>query len=923
MKKITLSDFTGGQNEALHPREFSNGQWHKLYGMLANDDSLPETQPAVQRIGSFPSGDYFHGVHAIVSSVGTYLVAITRLGRIYWCKAPDPDAPYTTANAITWTRITTAENYNWVSSGTPAKETILDNPYFRFICDVPVRAYQYARTPSPSLPRDTSKDTDVASEVGQFPGVLISYRTKEKSTVATPQVLIAYVNTKDSTPSVKALLFPNQRRIPTFTVGQIDGTETNDFINAVFLNNENQLDYATVPEWPFNMLSSSPAVRMFPFAYSNVDGANLSGTGIIPRATVGCSIEGKVVLGDIEWRQSGVTIPRLPTTLISVAEVGTSPTILEWPPNVEQTGRVIRNEGPSPLYLAANSDGLASSAPSSKGTPVSVLRARKVSTPAPNTCVITLKAPPPPGATSIVVSNVGPNYNGTFTSFSVSGNTVSYVNPKAPATIAEATRKGEVFFRSAGQGYSITVEPKGYAAVPNSWTFIAAVSDSVSEVYAYRDRLLARHLLNDANTGRVGNGVYFSIGDIDQFNPTAMFEISRGGAPIAGLHTIDNTVIAITEGGGETDGVYRIRGNLTLKSADDPTAVRVELVKGGVGAPLEPENRKNPSRRSCLWPDASTVIFVDRMGGVFFTDGNVCDRLDRLGPVTPVRTDFVSVAAVGKRLFVTRDAPTNTGRGFYCFSIVNSDGSAASGIWTQLSLERGLKATPPLYPGGPADPRPPGSRTYFFTFSLVDGGSSGTVFYYSDPSVLPVSLSGGSTDLFFVGIEGAEGQPTYQSDTAHSNITGASGGHIFRLALAGPDAERGKIDNENVVQYVISPTIGGDDDHDLTYWDRVGLTFTTESTCTIQNIYNLAEGGGYNNPSTDFMPFTFPVFPSAPQTFTAAANNVHEFQFRYNLGPQRVISVSAMFSGHVILQTLSAWTSGRFQHQGAPVSYGA
>jgi hypothetical protein len=73
------------------------------------------------------------------------------------------------------------------------------------------------------------------------------------------------------------------------------------------------------------------------------------------------------------------------------------------------------------------------------------------------------------------------------------------------------------------------------------------------------------------------------------------------------------------------------------------------------------------------------VVFVDRLGGVFYTDGQACDRLDRYGPKQPNSSTYKDiVAAVGKHLFVWRD-----GR-LLAFSIVDSSNSAAQGCWTEV-----------------------------------------------------------------------------------------------------------------------------------------------------------------------------------------------------------------------------------------------
>lgn len=924
MKKLTLDSIAGGQNEVSFPKQFSPNQWHSLVGLVANEDGMAETQYPIQRIGNFPSGDHFFKLHSIVTSVGTFLLAITRLGRLYWCKAPAPDATYTTANAVTWTRITTAENYNWTSAGNPSKETIQDNPYLRFICDVPVPAYLYVRSFNSTAPQDTSKDEDVATEVSEFPGVLISYRTKEKSTVANPQVLVAYVNTKDTVPSVKVIAFPHQRRIPTFTTELTDGTRYNNFINAVFTSKaqagvagrSEEIDYATMKVWPFDMSSiGASETKMLPYLYSDVNGASKPGTGIIPRATVGCSYQGQLILGDIEWRNSTTDLPAVPSSLVPVGEVSSSGTVLVWPDDVRPTGRVVTNLGPGKLFLAS-SDG--TSTPTSVGTEVKVARASKSGSPSANTCLLQLKTTPPSGTNAIKVVGVGPNYNGTFTApnFTVDtvAKTVSYVNTKGPATLPVTVKKGKVIFYNSGESYDIEIEQNGWAAIPDSWEYIAAQSDSTSAVWAYRDRLLARHFLNDDNTGRHANGVYFSIDQLDSFLPTAQFSISRGGAPLAALHNLDNTLLALTEGGGETDGVFRIRGNLGLKALNDPTAIRVELVKGGVGAPVMPENLKNPPKRSCLWADTSTMIFVDRQGGVYFTDGNVCDRLDRLGPVTIPNVNYASVAAVGRHLFMVRGNNSTGLTSLYCFSVTESDGSAANGVWTQISLSTQYATATAEAPAQPSVPA--GAPVYFGVYPAT--GTRSTL--YSGVPLAPFQLTAGKEDLYFIGVSEADGQPTYASDTYYLNRTGAAGGHVYRMALAGPTAERGRIDNVEVAQYIVTPTLESTEEHDKTNWYRWGIQFTTKTNVSFYDATTSRAVGGPGDIlggwTGQWGMNTFFIIYGTTTNFSASPVNLHEIVGKIKHGPQKMMSVSLFFQGHIIMHSMSIWATGETMNYG-------
>lgn len=941
MKRLTLSDFSGGQNEVFYPREFSPNQWHHLVGMVITEDGLPRSQYPVQRIGNFPANDHFYKLHSIVTSVGTFLLAITRLGRLYWCKAPDAEATYTTANAITWTQLTTAENYTYTTTGNPAKETIVDNPYLRFICDLPVRAGDYARGFNTTFPQDTGKDSDISTELGEFPGVLISYRIKDNSAVASPQVLVAYVNTKISNPVVKVISFPHQRRIPSFETKLLDGTKNNDFINAVFLSKNDanntpgraeDFDYATMKTWPFDMASiGASEVKMHPFEYTAVNGDNRSGRGIIPRCNVGCSIQGKVVLGDIEWRQTDKALPVVPSSLVFVAEVGAIPIILNMPDNIEPTGRVLRNEGPGRLYLAENTDPAV--LPSAIGEEINCRKSSKIAT---NTCVLRLAiAPSAASYDRLVVSGVGPNFDGTFTSFTVNNTTapytVSYTNAKGPATLPLKARKGKVIFQNTvapttPEGYTIEIEPKGYAAIPNSWENIAAASaeESTAAVWAFRDRLVARHFLNDDNTGPARNAVYFSNGAIDEFNPSAQFPISRAGAPIASMESLDGRVIALTEGGGTADGLYRIRGNLSLQLVDDPTAIAIELIKGGIGAPVMSQNLKNPPRRSCVWADTSTVLFVDRQGGVYFTDGNVCDRIDRLGPVTIKNVQYASLAAVGRHLFVVRGNNSQGLNKLYCFSISESDGSAASGIWTQLSLATNFQintVSSPL-PTLPT-PAPPAGHPTYTSYTIAIGGNYLVETLYSNVSLAPFQLTAGKDDVYFIGVRDADGQAN-EPDTFKLGSTGAAGGNVYRVATAGPVEEYGKLDNVKVVQFVTTPTIGPDEPFESVKYNEFSIEFSTASSARIVAVTEAPHGGGafapLNTPAgsspVNYFPNNVFVPPysvgnstAVGQATTFSGRELYEVKGRMALGPNKLMSMTVFIDGDMTLHSMSFWST--------------
>ena len=929
MQQIILDDFSGGQNEVVMPKEFNNGQWHQLIGLIANEDGRVETQPAVQRIGSFPSGDPFYKLHSINTSIGTYILAITRLGRLYWCKAPTGNAVYTTANATTWYQITTAENYNWSTTAVgTVKETLVDNPYLHFLCDIPVRAYLYARTPdTTSNPKAAAieYDTDTANKLntGQFPGVLINYRSGNAAP-STPQVIIAYVNTKESNPAlqVKALIFPNMRRIPTYEVELESAAKdspraTKHFINGLYLYGKTYeagvQSEDVVNRWPFGLPSDAPSVRMHPYGYSNVDGANLSGTGIIPRAAVGCSIENKLLLGDIEWRMSADDLPKVPVVPVTIGTVTTVASIMSWPTDkgLLNKGRVVYNNGPGTVYLSKD----AGVAGSYRQVSVGVSRVSKTG----SSCTIVLKKIPDlttvPTWDAIKVTGVGPNFNGVFgvsDSVSLTSNSITFTFNRtgSPTNIADGKRSGsgKVTFFKAGEGFDIEIPVGDYAALPNdaSWDDFYALSDDTSTIAGLPDRLIARHFLNDNNTGPVRNGVYFSIADIDQFNPTGQIEVSRAGATIAGMHTIDSTIITVTEGGGETDGVYRIRGSLTLAAGDDPTALRTELVKGGIGVyPFG--DIKNKDRRSCLWPDAGIVVFVDRLGGVWTTDGNKCDRIDRVGPVTPsFPIMHANVAAVGKYLFMRRNgSPTPFGSmSLYCFSIVKSDGSNAQGVWTQISLSTEPKVA--LHASVPA-----GAVVHM---QKGDGYS-----LYSDKAIYPQQLTSGQDDLFFIGVVSDNGLAHPSALALPGTVAGygtdASGGNVYRLALRGPTAERGKIDNVPVIQIVQTPTLGSETEFDTTNWHSVSAAFVSRGDTYLlgwftspfsvypASVGQLGQGGVGNT-------FSNTSTPSPNHYYSSAIKAIRQYKQSAHIGQSRMFSYRLYFQGDVVLQSFSVWTTG-------------
>lgn len=274
--------------------------------------------------------------------------------------------------------------------------------------------------------------------------------------------------------------------------------------------------------------------------------------------------------------------------------------------------------------------------------------------------------------------------------------TITYTLAAAPGDVAELAVVTDVSAYPRATKFKYRVEVGAYQTIPNqdtianTWVNIyGAASASKTVIKAARNLNVANHFLNDRSTGPFRGGIYFSAGELDTFDPRAVLVPAKTDVRIAGLHMLDDTLIIITQRGSAEDGVIRLRGYLSrlisYTGTSDPNAVRIELIRGGLGA--APSTSTGHRYYSCVWSEAGVVVFVDASGGVYYTNGQACDRLDRYGPKPPAPsqvTDLDHVAAMGRNLFVYRtyeNAPR-----LLCFTIMGSDGAAGSGCWTELNI---------------------------------------------------------------------------------------------------------------------------------------------------------------------------------------------------------------------------------------------
>lgn len=192
--------------------------------------------------------------------------------------------------------------------------------------------------------------------------------------------------------------------------------------------------------------------------------------------------------------------------------------------------------------------------------------------------------------------------------------------------------------------------------------------------------------LRDGNTEPHRGSFYYSEDDIDKFDPRSVIRAAGTDTRIAGMHMLDNRLVVITTAGGENDGVIAFSGNLSQlhpydpNSTSNPNAIRKQIIRGGVGvADRVPDAGGGHITQSCVWSEVGIVVFVDRLGGIFYTNGQVCDRLDRYGPKQPTSSTFRDhPAAVGKHLVVWRN------KRLLSFTILSSDTDTVAGCWTEL-----------------------------------------------------------------------------------------------------------------------------------------------------------------------------------------------------------------------------------------------
>lgn len=717
MQKLSINDFSGGIQESVVPDDFTQRQWAKLKGIIPNDQLSFETQWPVQSVGS---KDDFIAVYPLPSSEGDYLVGLDSAGDLYWCKDSASSSDHTVSAATSWTLL-----------GAPA------NGHYKFICQLPFPIGSYDDTKAPLglvtgvLVHSTST-TGSASEQD----ALVVYVDEDTSTVefrsfpdidrvpdhtldggpintrvydsAGDLVVESVADAWDTTftPSVRhhpytyldvnGALLPGRGIIPRANVGTMRN-------NVLVLGDiEYRTDIAEVPEAFVNSrLRSEGGDFLFgPYDYTVSWPSEVNDSGRVIYNAGG---------GVVYLRESG----GVSTTLYNYTQDDTANTITV---RTNFLASALPPAGPAPEGFFVEFLGYGKNLTGIHGFPgdnltigsdagyATVTFDAGVDLPAPETTrttrfvfdtisksrssnVATLTVSAPHGLSVgdwVQVLAVDPTFNGEFQLIAgTSGDVLVYDNDGPDIDATDVTISSDNTPRA--YCHEAKVEVGQYYAVPNSWPSAFKISASVidTEVYVAEQLNLAYQYLNDDNTGPYRGGVYFSAGNLDTFDPRAVIYPGKSQVAIRGMHVLNDTLITISTTGGSNDGVYSVRGYfsrlLSYTGRSDPNALVIQLVRGGIGAPTYDGNEHR--NFSCVWSEAGTVVFIDRLGGIWYTDGANCDRLDRYGPETPrIATSDDHVAALGKHLFAWRD-----GR-LLCFTIMETAYGEQSGCWTEVSL---------------------------------------------------------------------------------------------------------------------------------------------------------------------------------------------------------------------------------------------
>lgn len=370
--------------------------------------------------------------------------------------------------------------------------------------------------------------------------------------------------------------------------------------------------------------------------------------------------------------------------------------------------------------------------------------------------------------------------------------------------------------------------------------------------------------------------IMYSSGDIDIFDPRALLKLSQTGTELGGLHVLNNTLIAITAYGSENDGVIALRGDLSQLISysssvrANPFAARIEIVRGGMGIPSRYKNTLTGQKRmSCVWPDAGIVVFLDKQGGVFYTDSERVGRLDEYGPTDPPTVSLDDcVAAVGRHLFVYRDSR------LFCLSMLGSGGDSSTGCWTEISVPDDL-------------------------FGKTKIGT----------------MVGAREEVYFLwGVD-----EDYEVWRMSLNCPDEERGQYF-LEF---DDDGTTVIMDNATLTLSTRTVAVDGESRDPFWHRLSFTFETPESCKVSSIRIQSIGAKKNNidsliSNNRIGHKTWDSSSSSPATFPRTFNNHNEGEIVVpaGIGAQSQASATITVEGYIRLESVSFTVSGSRLNRG-------
>jgi hypothetical protein len=200
----------------------------------------------------------------------------------------------------------------------------------------------------------------------------------------------------------------------------------------------------------------------------------------------------------------------------------------------------------------------------------------------------------------------------------------------------------------------------------------------LGDIQQRRDASLAWTATN--NIQRSPYAFFYSEDNPDSYHEQSIFFAGSGESQIVGMHVLDDYLITITSAATDTDGLRTFKGTLSYIDLQEGTVtVNINVLRGGIG-PIRDLGTSGNRVSSTIWSEAGVVVFLDGMGGVWYTDGIEVDRLDHVGPVNPdVTTAADEVAAIGRYLFMKR-----AGRYLVLNMMGGTKGEDAVAAWSEL-----------------------------------------------------------------------------------------------------------------------------------------------------------------------------------------------------------------------------------------------